>query len=341
MKTEAFDFKVPPELIAQVPIEPRDHSKLMIVDVGKRTVTTGLHFYNLPDLLAPGDVLVFNNSRVIPARLRGHKGSSPMEEVVVLLLREIEDRVWEALVEKGELGEKDEVVLTPPEFVGKVVYVGDSVGKRGERLIKIFLEKQDLYLEQAGEPPVPPYIHKYTGPMERYQTVYSKIRGSAAAPTAGLHFTNRLLDKLVDYGVTLAFVTLHIGIDTFMPILEEKVEDHKIYTEYCEVPEETCEVIKEAKAKGNKVVCVGTTVVRALETSELRPFFGWTSKYIYPGYKFKVVENLITNFHYPKSTNLVLVSALAGTRIIKKAYKKAIEWKYRFYSFGDSMLIRR
>jgi len=338
METKLFDLKVPPELIAQVPLEPRDHSKLFVINRREERTYHGNYFYDLPLFLKKGDVLVFNDSRVIPARLKGHKEDSPMEEVVILLLREEEKNIWVALVEVGTLKTKDMVVLTPPELRFQVLGVGDRIGKRQEHLVTVSFSNESL-LEKAGQPPVPPYIHNYTGDPEKYQTVYSKIKGSAACPTAGLHFTNRLLDELQERGVIFAFITLHVGIDTFMPILEDQVEKHKIYTEYCEVLKEVCKIIKEAKSRHNKVVCVGTTVVRALETSEGKPYSGWTSKYIYPGYNFKIVDQLITNFHYPKSSNLVLVCAFAGTQLIKDAYERAIQLRYRFYSFGDSCLI--
>jgi len=339
MKTEIFGITVPPELIAQVPLEPRDYSKLLVINKREEGIYHGNYFYHLPHFFGKGDVLVFNDSRVIPARLKGHKESSPMEEVVILLLREYsKDTSWEVLVEVGTLNEGDLVVLTPPELKFKVLSVKERVGKRQEHLARGEFSDSSL-IEKAGQPPVPPYIHNYTGDPERYQTVYSRIKGSAACPTAGLHFTNRLLDELKAKGVVFAFITLHVGIDTFMPILESEIEKHKIYSEYCEVSEEVCQVIKKAKQEGNKVVAVGTTVVRALETSEGKPFSGWTSKYIYPKYNFKIVDQLITNFHYPKSSNLVLVCAFAGTKLIKESYQRAINLKYRFYSFGDSCLI--
>lgn len=338
METKLFDLKVPPELIAQVPLEPRDYSRLLVINRKDKEVFHGNVFYDLPCFLTKGDVLVFNDSRVIPARLKGHKLDSPMEEITILLLREEMENYWEVLVEVGTLGEEDIVVLTPPELKFEVFRVREKVGKRKEHLVVGKFSNPSL-IEKAGQPPVPPYIHNYIGDPERYQTVYSKIKGSAACPTAGLHFTDKLLNELTQKGVIFAFITLHVGIDTFMPILEDKVEEHKIYSEFCEVSEGVCEVIKEAKLRGNKVIAVDTTIVRSLETSQLKPYQGWTSKYIYPGYKFKIVDQLITNFHYPKSSNLVLVSAFAGTKLIKEAYEKAIQLRYRFYSFGDSTLI--
>ena len=338
MKTNDFDLKVPSELIAQVPLEPRDSSRLLVINRWEKRVYHGNFFYDLPHFLKKGDVLVFNDSKVIPARLKGHKESSPMEEIVILLLRQMSENLWSALVEVGTLDKGDVVILTPPELKFMVSEVGEKIGKRQEHLIEGRFSDDSL-IEKAGQPPIPPYIHNYVGDPERYQTVYSKVKGSAACPTAGLHFTNQLLDKLEAKGIIFAFITLHVGIDTFMPILEDDVKDHKIYTEYCEVSEEVSEVIKEAKSRKNKVVAVGTTVVRSLETSKGESYSGWTSKYIYPGYRFKVVDWLITNFHYPKSTNLVLVSAFAGTKLIKGAYEKAVQLRYRFYSFGDSTII--
>ena len=338
MKTEDFDIQVPRDMIAQVPIEPRDHSKLLVLD---RRVGRIIHsrFHQLPSFLEEGDCLVFNNSRVIPARLRGNLHGEPMNEIVIVLLRRREES-WEALVEAGEVEEGDDIDFTG--LWGRVKEVGEKVGKRRERIIDLWLS-DEAKLENAGEPPVPPYIHGYKGDPEKYQTVYSKIRGSAAAPTAGLHFTDKLLGELRRKGIFLAFVTLHVGLDTFMPVLEERPEEHKMYTEFCQLDESVADLLNARKAHGRRIIGVGTTSVRTMESAHdgdrFVPYSGWTSLYILPGYKFKSIDGMITNFHYPRSTNLMMVSALAGLENIRRAYKRAVEKKYRFYSFGDAMLI--
>jgi len=339
MKTVDFDIRIPSELIAQTPCEPRDYCRMFVVDRGKKEIYPDFFFYDLPLFLHKGDVLVLNNSRVTPARFEGHKESSPMEKITLLLLREVRNtEEWEVLTEVGTLEQCDVVVFTPPELKFKVTNIGEKVGKREERIVHGVFSDSDL-LEKYGQIPIPPYIHGYKGDPENYQNVYSSIKGSAACPTAGLHFTKELLETLSKRGVILAFITLHVGVDTFMPVYEEEVEDHKIYEEYLEVPGEVCKVIKEARQRGSKITCVGTTTVRALESSELLPTYGWTDKYIYPGYKFQLVDQLITNFQYPRSSNLILIAAFAGIGLIRKAYTKAVESKYRFYSFGDAFLI--
>jgi len=325
-------------MVAQVPIEPRDHSKLLVLNRGTGKIYH-VHFYDLPNFLDEGDCLVFNNTRVIPARLRGNLDGEPMNEIVIVLLRRWAE-TWEALVEVGEVHRKDIVDFSG--FEGTVEDVGEKVGKRKERIIWIRLSDEDK-LETVGEPPVPPYIHGYKGDPEKYQTVYSKIRGSAAAPTAGLHFTDNLMQQLMDKGIFLAFVTLHVGLDTFMPILEETPEEHKMYTEFCSISHETAEAINDSRRNGNRVIGIGTTSVRTMESahdgSQLHPYNDWTSLYILPGYKFKSIDGMITNFHYPKSTNLCMVCAFAGLENIKKAYAEAVDMNYRFYSFGDATLM--
>ncbi len=340
MKTEDFNIQVPREMIAQEPVEPRDSSKLMVLY--RKTGTTSHHtFSDLPDILGPNDVLVFNDSRVIPARLRGNKGNNPMEEVVVLLLNKHKDEnMWDALVEVGEVQRDDTVDFKG--LTGFINSVGEKIGKRSEKLVNIILSDESK-LEKAGEPPVPPYIHGYKGNPERYQTVYSRVRGSAAAPTAGLHFTERLIEELDHNGVEMYFVTLHVGIDTFMPVMEQTPEEHKIYTEFCQVSEEVANSINKAREKGKKIIGVGTTSIRTMESAHsngrLHKYDGWTSIYILPGYNFKSIDGMITNYHYPKSTNIMMVSAFAGYDNVKKAYQEAVESNYRFYSFGDAMLI--
>lgn len=338
MNTSDFDIQVPRDMVAQVPMEPRDHSKLLVLNkqTGQMVHT---HFYNLPDFLVEGDCLVFNNTRVIPARLRGHLHEELMEEIVVVLLRKKEE-VWEALVEVGEAPYGHDIDFNG--FYGTVTGVGERIGKRKERLVEIRLSDESK-LETAGEPPVPPYIHGYKGDPEKYQTVYSKIRGSAAAPTAGLHFTDELMQNLMDKGVFLAFVTLHVGLDTFMPVLEEHPEDHKMYTEFCQMDKSVADLLNARKEYRQRIIGVGTTSVRTMESAHngeaFLPCNTWTSLYILPGYKFKSIDGMITNFHYPRSTNLMMVSAFAGLENIKKAYAEAVEENYRFYSFGDAMLI--
>ena len=345
-KTEDFDFGVPRELIAQEPIEPRDSSRLLVLhrDSGSIEHT---HFYNLPSYLEPGDVLVFNDSRVIPARLRGNKEKSPMEEVKIVLLRNFYYTTWQALVEEGEVETGDVIVFSPPEFTGFIDEVGEKVGKRLERVCTIDLS-DNRYLDTTGEMPIPPYIHSLPKDKERYQTVYSKIRGSAAAPTAGLHFTDRLMEELINKGVYLAFVTLHVGLDTFMPVLEEDPRDHKMYTEFCQISKETADLINKQRWSGHKIVGVGTTSVRTLESAYYKDSLGdggeeayadWTGLYILPGTKVRSIDAMVTNLHYPRSSNLMMVCAIAGYDNVKEAYKEAIEQKYRAYSFGDSMLI--
>ena len=340
METADFDIQVPREMVAQEPVEPRDSSKLLVLhkDTGE---VEHKRFWELPEYLSKRDCLVFNNSRVIPARLRGNLDREPMEEVVILLLRRIEETgTWEALVEVGEVNTNQ--VIDFKGFTGTVWNLGEKIGKRKERLIELFIEDESK-IDTAGEPPVPPYIHGYKGDPEKYQTVYSKIRGSAAAPTAGLHFTDCLLEELRSKGVILAFVTLHVGIDTFMPILEDEPEKHKMYTEFCQVDIETAKVINETRNKGNRVIGVGTTSVRTLESAHqngrLTAYNDWTSIYILPGYQFRSIDAMLTNFHYPRSTNLAMVSAFAGLDNIKKAYAEAVQENYRFYSFGDSCLL--
>ena len=336
MRTEDFNIQVPREMVAQVPIEPRDHSKLLILNKDTGSIQH-LHFYGLPSLLREGDCLVFNNSRVIPARLRGNLHGEPMNEIVVVLLIDLGCGGWEALVEVGEVKLADKIDFTG--FYGDVLYIGDKVGKRKERIVHIWLSDESK-LESAGEPPVPPYIHGYKGDPEKYQTVYSKIRGSAAAPTAGLHFTNRLLEELRQKGIDFAFVTLHVGLDTFMPVLEDTPEQHKMYSEFCQLDESVANLLNNVEGR---IIGVGTTSVRTMESahdgSKFCPYADWTSLYILPGYKFKSIDGMITNFHYPRSTNLMMVSALAGLENIKKAYAEAVENNYRFYSFGDACLI--
>ena len=340
MKTSDFDFYLPEELIAQTPLERRDTSRLLTLD--KQTgETTHRHFYELPQLLRPGDCLVLNNSRVLPARLIGHRlpGGGACE---VLLLTDKGDGLWECLVRPGRK-------LKPGAQVsfgeGRLTATVEAEVSGGNRLVRfhyqgIFLE----VLEELGKMPLPPYIKEELQDNERYQTVYSKINGSAAAPTAGLHFTPELLRQIQEMGVKLCYVTLHVGLGTFRPVKAEDISEHEMHSEYCIIPEETARIINETKRNGGRVICVGTTSCRTVESfaaedGTLKESAGWTSIFIYPGYRFKVLDALVTNFHLPQSTLIMLVSALAGREHVLAAYEEAVKERYRFFSFGDAMFI--
>lgn len=332
-----FDYDLPQKLIAQHPMEPRDHSRLLVVDK-KTGEIEHKHFYNLVNYLKPGDVLVFNDTRVIPARLHGTKDTGAHVEVFLLTRRDATD--WEVLVRPGkklQVGAKinfsDELsceVIEHTDFGGRVVrfkYDG------------IFEE----ILDRLGETPLPPYITAPLEDKERYQTVYNRERGSAAAPTAGLHFTKELLQKIKDIGCEEVFVTLHVGLGTFRPVSEAKIEDHKMHKEFYTVSQEAADAVNKAKAEGRRIIAVGTTAVRTLEAAgadgQLHAGSSWTNIFIYPGYKFRLVDDLVTNFHLPQSTLLMLVSTLSTREIMLQTYKKAVEEKYRFFSFGDAMFI--
>lgn len=339
MKTSDFDYELPPELIAQTPLERRDASRLMTLD--KATGEIGhRHFYELPSLLRPGDCLVLNDSRVLPARLIGHRESGGAAEV--LLLTDKGDKTWECLVRPGrKLREGARVTFGDGDLTAEVVRVLPD----GNRLVRfdyegIFLE----VLERLGKMPLPPYIKEELRDRERYQTVYSKEVGSAAAPTAGLHFTKELLQEVQNLGVKVCYVTLHVGLGTFRPVAEENLEEHDMHSEYCTISQETAETINETKRNGGRVICVGTTSCRTLESwagddGAMKESAGWTSIYIYPGYRFKVMDALVTNFHLPQSTLIMLVSALAGREHVLAAYEEAVKERYRFFSFGDAMFI--
>lgn len=339
MKTSDFDYELPPELIAQTPLERRDASRLMTLD--KATGEIGhRHFYELPSLLRPGDCLVLNDSRVLPARLVGHRESGGAAEV--LLLTDKGDKTWECLVRPGrKLREGARVTFGDGDLTAEVVQVLPD----GNRLVRfdyegIFLE----VLERLGKMPLPPYIKEELQDRERYQTVYSKEVGSAAAPTAGLHFTKELLQEVRDMGVKVCYVTLHVGLGTFRPVAEENLEEHDMHSEYCTISRETAETINETKRRGGRVICVGTTSCRTLESwagddGTMKESAGWTNIYIYPGYRFKVMDALVTNFHLPQSTLIMLVSALAGREHVLAAYREAVKERYRFFSFGDAMFI--
>ena len=339
MKTKDFDYYLPEELIAQTPLEKRDESRLMCLDKETGELSHH-HFYELPDFLNPGDCLILNNSRVLPARLLGQRlpGGGACE---VLLLIDRGDKTWECIVRPGKhLRKGTKMQFGNGELKAEVV----DVLPDGNRMVKfdfegIFLE----VLEHLGKMPLPPYIKEELQDQERYQTVYSKVNGSAAAPTAGLHFTKELLEEIREMGVKEAFLTLHVGLGTFRPVKVSDVTKHKMHSEYYSVSEETAAVINEAKANGGRIICVGTTSCRTLESASengiVKPGSGFTDIFIYPGYKFKMTQALITNFHLPKSTLVMLVSALAGKDNILNAYKHAVDEHYRFFSFGDAMFI--
>ncbi len=342
LHTDDFDYYLPPELIAQKPIEPRDSSRLLVLNRQNGAIEHH-YFYNLLGFLQPGDVMVFNDSRVIPARLSGTKTNTG-GRVEILLLRRLSPNIWEILVKPGrrvktgtilELsGGQSESIVT-----AEIVEDGDS----GIRIIRF---SDESLLSNLGTIALPPYIHEPLHNPNRYQTVYADQKGSVAAPTAGLHFTPELLAKIRQHGVKCLFVTLHVGLDTFRPVQENNPRDHHIHREYGFMSDNIAGELSLAKKEGRRVICVGTTSVRLVEAvaqtvsgGPLRPFDGWVDLFILPGHKFRVVDAMITNFHLPKSTLLMLVSAFAGSELINKAYQIAIAEKYRFYSFGDAMLI--
>ena len=340
MKTSDFYYDLPPELIAQTPLERRDGSRLLTLD--KRTGETGHgHFYDLPRLLRPGDCLVMNDSRVLPARLLGRREPTG-GAAEVLLLVDRGDQVWECLVRPGrKVKPGTRLSFGEGALTAEVLETLEG----GNRLIRfdyegIFLET----LERLGKMPRPPYIKEELNDPERYQTVYSRQVGSAAAPTAGLHFTRELLDQIQAMGVSLCYVTLHVGLGTFRPVKEDEITDHEMHAEYCMIPQETADIINRTKQTGGRVVCVGTTSCRTIESwagedGTLKASAGWTDIFIYPGYRFKVLDALVTNFHLPESTLVMLVSALAGREHILAAYEEAVRERYRFFSFGDAMFI--
>ena len=343
MRTSDFDYDLPEELIAQTPLEPRDHSKLMLVD---RDVGALSHdrFFNLPKYLRQGDVLVFNDSRVISARLFGSRDDTG-NKIELLLLSRLREGVWRALVRPGRrMRENDSFIIhdrddNKSEMTGHVLEVEDS----GSRIVEI---TNEFLIEDIGNVPLPPYIHEKVSDPERYQTIYAKSEGSVAAPTAGLHFTEELMSNIRDKGVLTEFVTLHVGWDSFRPLKSENIFDHKMHSEYWYLSNETATIINEAKREGRRIISVGTTAARLLENVfekqdgyPIREGSGWADIFITPGYEFKILDGLITNFHLPKSTLLMLTSALAGRDLMLKAYREAVDHEYRFYSFGDAMLI--
>ena len=339
MKTHDFFYDLPEDLIAQTPLEKRDTSRLMLLDRATGQVRHK-HFYDILDYLNPGDCLVMNDSRVLPARLLGHRPTGGAVEV--LLLRDLGNKCWECLCKPGrKMQVGNEVIFGN----GELTAVVKEVQETGNRVVEfrfegIFLE----VLEQLGKMPLPPYIKEELQDQERYQTVYSRKLGSAAAPTAGLHFTTELLDSIREKGVKTAFVTLHVGLGTFRPVKAEDILEHHMHSELCMMNEETATILNETKASGGRIICVGTTSCRTLESlvNEDGSFSAksrWTDIFIYPGYSFKAMDALITNFHLPESTLVMLVSAFAGREHVLNAYRIAVEERYRFFSFGDAMFI--
>lgn len=338
MKTSDFYYDLPSELIAQTPIEKRDESKLLVLDRNSGNITHK-HFYDIIDYLNEGDLLVVNNSRVLPARLYGFKKDTG-SHMEFLLLEQKEKDIWEVLVKPGKKARPDaEFVFGDGILTAKVLEVLDG----GNRLVKFSYEGNFFaVLDEIGQMPLPPYITEKLEDKERYQTVYSKELGSAAAPTAGLHFTNILMEKIKAKGINIAEVTLHVGLGTFRPVKVDNVTEHKMHSEHYILPEETALLINKTKAEGKRVIAVGTTACRTLESvarTGIKGADGWTDIFIYPPYDFKCIDGLITNFHLPESTLIMLVSAIAGYDNTMNAYKKAVEEKYRFFSFGDAMLI--
>lgn len=362
MKTAEFDYQLPAELIAQTPIEPRDASRLMVVDRCTGALVHR-HFYDLPEFLRAGDLLIFNESRVIPARLFARKSTGG--QVEILLLRPRTAETWEVMVGGRQVRVGTRLTLLDGPG-GQPAGATAEVVETGERGFRVLAFDQPVLplAERIGVTPLPPYIHTPLADANRYQTVYARTPGSAAAPTAGLHFTPSLLHRLQEMGVRSAFVTLHIGLDTFRPVSEEHVEEHRMHTEHAVLTEEAATEINRTRAEGGRIIAVGTTSVRVLESASRRigepenrqtadhesritnrgmpivqPFEGDTDLFIYPGYRFRVVDALITNFHLPRSTLLMLVAAFAGKELMDRAYAEAVRERYRFYSFGDAMLI--
>lgn len=340
MKVSDFYYELPEELIAQEPLKDRSKSRLLVLDKKTGDIEHSV-FCEISKYLNPGDCLVLNDTRVMPARLLGEK-SDTGTNIEFVLLKRIEKDIWEVILKPGRIAK-----------IGREFIFGDGILKAeivdiiegGNRIVRFYYDGVfEEILDKVGVVPLPPYITKKLDDPERYQTVYSKEKGSAAAPTAGLHFTNELMDELKQKGIKFAFLTLHVGLGTFRPVKTENIHEHKMHSEYYEIDEEACDLINSTKKNGGKIIAVGTTSCRVLETvaddeGTVRPRSGWTDIFIYPGYKFKVMDSLITNFHLPESTLIMLVSAFAGRENILNAYNVAVKEKYRFFSFGDAMLI--
>lgn len=346
MRTSDFDYYLPKELIAQTPLEPRDHSRLMVLERSDASLSHH-RFFEVVDYLRSGDVLVFNDSRVIPARLSGRKADTG-GRLEILLLSQLDSRVWEALVrpaKRTRVGSRLELAgdTVSGREQDRVIAEVVEVREGGVRVISF---SDETLLEGLGSIALPPYIHVPLKSPERYQTVYADAAGSVAAPTAGLHFTPQLIDRIRSKGVRCLFVTLHVGLDTFLPVRESSPLEHTIHREYGVLDQETASQLSQARREGRRIICVGTTTVRLIEAAAqtssplcMQPFQGWVGLFILPGYRFQVVDAMITNFHLPRSTLLMLVTAFAGKDVITLAYREAIAQRYRFYSFGDAMLI--
>ena len=340
MNISDFDYFLPEKQIAQVPADPRDSSRMMVLSPKTQTIDHR-HFYQLDEYLMDGDVLIFNDTRVIPARLVGVRQPTG-GKAEVFLLRQLERDRWEVLVKPGKKMRVGSVITFGYELSCEVLAHTDF----GGRIVKFSYEGIfEEILDRLGTMPLPPYIHETLQDPERYQTIYSREKGSAAAPTAGLHFTESLMDRLRKKGVHLGFVTLHVGLGTFRPVQVDEIEDHVMHSEFYSIPTETADLIRMAKQEGRRVVAVGTTSIRTLESAAvdhgmIEAKQGWTNIFIYPGYQFKIVDAVITNFHLPKSTLIMLVSAFAGREFTLQAYQTAVEENYRFFSFGDAMLIQ-
>ena len=347
MQTSDFDYTLPPELIAQTPVEPRDQSRLMVLD---RSDGSKKHhrFFEIVDYLKDGDVLVFNDSRVIPARLRGQQLDTG-GKLEILLLRRLQPNLWETLARPSRrvmVGTKIEIAsnsVNSKKQDFRVTAEAVGLGEGGTRVISF---SDETLLPELGKIPLPPYIHTPLPDTTRYQTVYASADGSVAAPTAGLHFTPELIDQIENKGIRCLFTTLHVGLDTFQPIREDDPRKHPIHQEYGILSQEVASELSQAKLAGRRIICVGTTTARLVETvaqashpTQMQPFAGWVRLFIVPGYQFRMVDALITNFHLPRTTLLMLVSAFTGKDFISHAYREAIAQQYRFYSFGDAMLI--
>lgn len=334
-----FDYELPEELIAQTPCKERDHSRLMVLNRAEQSIEHR-HFYDLIDYLHKGDTLVFNDTKVMPARLIGHRAKTG-GRVEVFLLRRTEGTRWEVLVKPGKKAQLGNIIEFGDELSCEVVDHTDFGGRIVEFKFDGIFEE---ILDRLGETPLPPYIHEKLDDKSRYQTVYAREEGSAAAPTAGLHFTKELLAKIKEKGIDLAFVTLHVGLGTFRPVNVDNIEDHVMHKEFYHIEKQAADIINATKARGGRVIAVGTTSIRTLESAAkddgtIAPTAGETGIFIYPGYKFKLVDAIVTNFHLPKSTLIMLISAFAGREFVLKAYKEAVKDKYRFFSFGDAMFI--
>lgn len=342
MKKSHFYYDLPKELIAQTPIEPRDHSKMMVLSRKNNTVEHK-HFYDFIDYLNPGDCLILNNTRVLPARMYGVKKDTGAI-VEFLLLNNLGNDRWETITGPGKRAKVDTEFSFGDGILSCKI---EKVLENGNRIAKFSYDASNIYeiLDKVGEMPLPHYITEKLDDKERYQTVYSKELGSAAAPTAGLHFTDEIMSKIQEKGIKIGYVTLHVGIGTFRPVKAENIEDHEMHSEHYQIPKETADLINETKKNGGRVVAVGTTCCRTLESvmqsqGEMKEFDDWTNIFIYPGYKFKCIDALLTNFHLPESTLIMLVSALYDRERILEAYNTAVKEKYRFFSFGDCMFIQ-